>query len=119
MKTSNKTLNNGVTVIRGKCITVLLSFLLLLSSLFLHAENGYELWLRYQPVSDIALLASYKQKITGIQLNGNSPTLQVIKEELSQAFPGLLKTTVPFITAINNGTLLIGTVSASPQIKNL
>jgi alpha-glucuronidase len=119
MKTSNKTLINGVTVIRGKCITVLLSFLLLLSSLFLHAENGYELWLRYQPVSDIALLASYKQKITGIQLNGNSPTLQVIKEELSQAFPGLLKSSVPFVTSINNGTLLIGTVSASPQIKNL
>jgi alpha-glucuronidase len=119
MKTSNKTIINGVRVIRGKCIAVLLSLLLLFSSLFLHAENGYDLWLRYQPVSDIALLASYKQKITGIQLNGNSPTLQVIKEELSQAFPGLLKTTVPFITGINNGTLLIGTVSASPQIKNL
>jgi alpha-glucuronidase len=117
MAVAHKTIIKRITAIGDKKIFVLY-FLLLVCS-FLHAEDGYELWLRYKPVSDAAVLASYKQKITSIQLNGNSPTLQVIKEELSLAFPGLLKTTVPYVSDFRNGTILIGTPSASSTIKSL
>lgn len=120
MTASYKLIFNGLMVIRGKSISVLLSTLLLLSSLVLHAENGYELWLRYKPVSEPVLLTYYKQRITAVQLNGSSPTMQVIKEELSIAFPGLLKATIPFVTDIkNNGTIIIGTLSGSSVIRTL
>ncbi|HMB79996.1 MAG TPA: hypothetical protein VKI43_08015, partial [Vicinamibacterales bacterium] len=32
----------------------------------LRAETGYDLWLRYTPVADAALRASYRQAVTAI-----------------------------------------------------
>jgi len=100
MAAPHKTIIKGITAIRDKKVLIL--YLLLIISSLLHAEDGYDLWLRYKPVSDIAVLAAYKQKITAVQLNGNSPTLQVIKEELSIALPGLLKSAIPFVSDIKN-----------------
>src|SRR3982751_542716 len=117
MAALHKTIIKGITAICDKK-TFVLYFILSICS-FLHAEDGYELWLRYKPVSDAAVLAAYKQRITSVQLNGNSPTLQVIKEELSLAFPGLIKTTIPYVSDFRNGSLLIGTPSASSTIKSL
>jgi len=117
MSSPHKTIIKCITAICDKKIFIL-NFLLLFSFL-LHAEDGYDLWLRYKPVSDAAVLAAYKQKITAVQLNGNSPTLQVIKEELSMALPGLLKTAIPFASDIKNGSILIGTPSASSIIRSL
>src|SRR5689334_10110903 len=118
MAVPHKTIIKSITAaICEKKIIVL--YLFLIVSSLLHAEDGYELWLRYKPVSDAATLAGYKQKITAVQLNGNSPTLQVIKEELSIALPGLLKSSVPFVSDIKNGSILIGTPSASSTIRTL
>jgi alpha-glucuronidase len=120
MTALHMTIINGITVIREKHAIVLCTFFLLLSSVFLHAENGYDLWLRYKPVTDPAMLSSYKQRIGAIYLNGNSPTMAAIKDELSIAIPGLLQKNVPFTPGVNsNGTIVIGTPSASSLIKNL
>jgi alpha-glucuronidase len=76
----------------------------------LYAEDGYDLWLRYKPVTNQPLLSSYKQRLLQVQLNGSSPVINIIKEELVKALPGLLQTNVPFATgALKTGTLLIGT----------
>src|SRR5688572_23416361 len=96
----------------------LLAFLLITYTV--RAEDGYDLWLRYKQVSNPALLASYKQRITEIQVSGNSATIEVVKEELTRALQGLLNAKVPFTTASKkSGALIIGTPASSSLISSL
>ncbi|MBN8668239.1 MAG: alpha-glucuronidase [Chitinophagales bacterium] len=74
-----------------------LSFLLLFT-LPLRAETGYDLWLRYNKVSDPVLLKHYRQYIEDPVFPGSSPMLDVAKAELRNAFTGLLGTTVSLRT---------------------
>jgi alpha-glucuronidase len=67
-----------------------LLFLYLLLAVLLHAEDGYDLWLRYHMVKDPRLLSLYRGTIKGIALNGTSPTLVVAKEELQRGLSGLI-----------------------------
>jgi alpha-glucuronidase len=84
------------------------------------AENGYDLWLRYPPVSQPALLSSYRQHISDVQFNGNSPAIQAAKEELARGLSGLLAIRASFVNAIKkNGTIVIGTPAHSPVIAAL
>ncbi|MEI9942964.1 MAG: alpha-glucuronidase family glycosyl hydrolase [Chitinophagaceae bacterium] len=97
-----------------------LLIVLLVTSFFSYAENGYELWLRYQQLTNTALVSSYKQIIKEIQVNGNSSTMQVIKDELNKALPGLLLIKPLYTTSIKtNGTIIIGTPSSSSVIAGL
>jgi alpha-glucuronidase len=90
---------------------------LLMQVFYLHAENGYRLWLRYDKIDDPKLLSLYKQEITAIQFPATSATLQVAKKELLRGLQGLLDTPITDQEAIANGTLIIGTPSSSAQIK--
>ncbi len=60
------------------------------ASFCLKAENGYELWLRYQPLQDKALQENYRKQITGYFIDGSSQTISIAKEELSNGLSGLL-----------------------------
>jgi alpha-glucuronidase len=93
---------------------------LLVASIIVQAEDGYDLWLRYKTVSNPALLSAYRQRVSEIQLNGNSATINVVREELTSALTGLLNTKIPFVTSIRrSGALLIGTSSGSSVINAL
>lgn len=54
------------------------------------AENGYELWLRYQPIEDASLLDSYRQKHIALFVPVSSDTLKAAKKELQLGLRGLL-----------------------------
>jgi alpha-glucuronidase len=93
--------------------------ILLLLACHTWAEDGYELWLRYKPVENKQLLATYRSSITSIQLNGNSATTNAIREELANGLQGLLQVKIPFAnTVAENGTLIIGTAAASKTIAD-
>jgi alpha-glucuronidase len=103
-----------------------LSFLLLnlMLALVLHAENGYDLWLRYHTIKDPKLLSQYRAAINGITVNGTSTTLTVAKEELLKGLSGLLgqkiveKKTGPFL--IHIGTpVSSSTIAALARKRNL
>ena len=96
--------------------------------LFVQAENGYDVWLRYKPVKDQTMLTSYRAFLKQVTLKGNSATIQIIKDELVKASNGMLSQTPSFST--HNSTysrLFIGNVanfgtSASSlltRVKNL
>jgi alpha-glucuronidase len=70
----------------------------LLISVSLHAENGYRLWMNYKSITDHSVLAQYRF-IGNIYINGNSPTLGVIRNELEAALPTLLARSVKFSAA--------------------
>ena len=95
------------------CILLLLSSML--SSM---AENGYDLWLRYKVISNKNVLDKYKTQVQSIFIEGESPTLSVIKKELSIALKGMLGKEPAYVSSINNGTLIIAK-SSSTLIRSL
>src|SRR5262245_31513798 len=81
-------------------------------------EDGYDLWLRYRLVTDTQLLAHYRGA-TGRLVRGSSgPLAQSITDELDRACQGMLNhrpTAAASVTA--NGSILIGTPDASPELR--
>jgi len=84
------------------------------------AEDGYELWLRYQPISDAALRAGYQRAVTGLLVEGRSPTLRAASGELSRGLTGLLGAAVPAASEpLRDGLLVAGTRASSPLVASL
>lgn len=96
----------------------LLLTLLLTLTLAARAEDGYRLWLRYDCVDNTTVLAHYRKQIKGWKVEGNSPTLSLVRKELEQGLGGLLGTKVPESNAVTASTVLAGTSNA-PEIKKL
>lgn len=74
--------------------TLLVWTAILLFSSLAHADDGYRLWLRYDPIADSVLRQSYAAATRHIVLatptGTDSPTLTAAREELTTALPGLL-----------------------------
>ena len=58
------------------------------------ADDGYRLWLRYDPLPS-QLADKYRARITSIAVHGESATFDLIRDELSQGCAGLLGTPIP------------------------
>jgi alpha-glucuronidase len=67
----------------------------------INAENGYDLWLRYQLIDDSALRSQYAQYFSRVLLLGKSETIRVIDKELNIALPRLLGTPIAVSSAYN------------------
>ena len=65
-------------------------FLLLCYTQWLHAENGYELWLRYKLVSKGEFYTSYCLKNRKVMFPGETESLIAAKKELQAGLSGLL-----------------------------
>ena len=99
--------------------TFILLTLLLGLTLPAQAEDGYEMWLRYQPVSDQKLRKSYQHQLDSIVVEGASPSLQVASDELQRGLGGLLVKPFAIGKKLTANSLLIGTPSSSPLIASL
>src|SRR5215218_5465115 len=93
-------------------------FLYLFFAFTAFADNGYRLWLRYEPITNAPLLNTYKNNISGINFPGNSATLSAAKDELVMGLEGLLNKKIPFLNSVT-AALVIGTPASSPAIANL
>ena len=73
---------------------LLLLALLPLFTLAARADDGYRLWLRYEPITDSALRQSYataaRHLVLATPTGTDSPTLTVARDDLTTALPGLL-----------------------------
>lgn len=92
---------------------------LILCMPMLHAENGYDLWLRYQKVDNSQLLNSYSKMLAKLNFPVNSATLTEAKKELQQGLDGLLDTNLPETDGISKGTLLVGTPASSKVLSGI
>lgn len=96
------------------------ALLLLAAAAGAQAEDGYELWLRYRPVSDPAVLRSYRASITGVAIEGSSPTLGAAREEAVRGLRGLLGADISFVPGVaQDGLLVAGTPARSAAIAAL
>ena len=97
-------------------VTALLSGLVAQSA---NAEDGYRLWLRYDPLP-IAQTTAYSRNIAAIHVPGSSPTLIAVRNELTMACSGLLRATIPSIESVDrNGVLIAGTPKSSQAIAGM
>lgn len=83
-------------------------------------EDGYQLWLRYEPITHAPTLAEYRAALTQVVIETSSPTLLAARDELVLALEGLLGTPVSMVKRVTqNGTLVVGTPQSSSLIAAL
>jgi len=98
----------------------LVSLAILFSCFQSKADDGYRLWLRYDPVSDPHLLQSYQKLINGWIIEGTSPSSIVTSTELQKGLNGLLGKNIEHVTALKrNGIIVAGTPDNSSIISSL
>jgi alpha-glucuronidase len=92
---------------------------LLLVTTTSRGEDGYRLWLRYDPLPS-ETIAQYRPQLTALVVPGQSATFDVIRKELSEACAGLLGGPIPLRETVDRaGALLVGTPRSLLQIKAL
>lgn len=95
-----------------------IGFILLLCCMqWVHAENGYELWLRYQQVDNLSLRDAYRQKNTKVFFPGSSERLQTAKAELQAGLKALLDISLNQTGAVEENTLVVGTPQTIPWLQ--
>lgn len=92
--------------------------LLLLTPATAAAEDGYRLWLRYDPVERSAQ-QRYAQHTSAIVGAATTPTLAAAQGELRRGLAGLLAREVPLRQSPQAGAILIGTPRSSPVVAAL
>ncbi|UUE99915.1 alpha-glucuronidase [Xanthomonas hortorum pv. pelargonii] len=98
----------------------LLAMLLLcglaLASTSAQADDGYDLWLRYQPLANAAQL---RDSASELIVAGDSPSLHAARDELQRGLSGLLGSAPhPVDAATRDGAIVLGAATA-PQIAAL
>jgi len=83
----------------------------------LAADDGYRLWLRYDPIANDALRLSYTAAISEIVVPENpGPTIAAARDELVAGLKGLLGADVPIVAkATRDNALILGT-PRTPEI---
>ncbi|HEV2764222.1 MAG TPA: alpha-glucuronidase family glycosyl hydrolase [Pyrinomonadaceae bacterium] len=83
------------------------------------AEDGYRLWLRYDPLP-LPAREAYGQRVTSVVVQGRSQTFDAIRTELASGLSGLLGRPVPLPEQVErDGAVVVGTPNSSALIKRL
>lgn len=86
----------------------------------LSAEDGYNLWLRYERITERDLLRHYRASIKEFIVYGSSETMEAIRSELRMALQRFFSQQLQEVTTVEkDGTLLCGTVSTVPYTNQL
>src|SRR5687768_10719572 len=72
------------------CLTIAVGFFLAATT---QAEDGYRLWLRYDSLPE-QMVKVYSPRVTSLVVEGNSATLEAIRQELRNGCTGLLGSSV-------------------------
>ncbi|HTQ37240.1 MAG TPA: alpha-glucuronidase family glycosyl hydrolase [Steroidobacteraceae bacterium] len=90
----------------------------LLFAVSAHAEDGYDLWLRYRPLP-AAQAAAYRTHTTQLVLDGATPTRAAARAELLRGLGGLLGRAPATAKQLADGAIIAGTPASSPQLAQL
>jgi alpha-glucuronidase len=83
------------------------------------AEDGYRLWLRYDPLPASAI-KGYRERVASVVVQGQSPTFDAIRAELVRGCGGLLGAPVPSADKVErDGSVVVGTPQSSPLVGGL
>jgi alpha-glucuronidase len=82
------------------------------------AEDGYRLWLRYDPLPG-SWIEAYRPRVASVVVPGSSATLNAIRAELSDGCTGLFGSPVAAGIVDRDGAVIVGTPQSSPLIASL
>jgi len=88
-----------------------------MQAIALFAEDGYRLWLRYDPISNTALLQRYRTQFTSILCPGSSPTIIAARNELHTGLEGLLGKKIPLNVTPAAGSVVAFSRASGPAIN--
>lgn len=84
-----------------------------------HADDGYRLWLRYDPLP-ADKIAAYKPRVASIVAPTSSPAQTAAQKELIDGCSGLLGQPVPAASAVTgDGAVIVGTPRSSSLVAGL
>lgn len=84
-----------------------------------HAEDGYDLWLRYQPLSTDSATA-YRAHVSQLVVPDATPTQAATRAELLRGLSGLLGSAPALLASVSaEGAVIVGTPASSPLIAGL
>ncbi len=99
----------------GACALLLLG----MQALPLHAEDGYDLWLRYRPLP-AADARAWQAAASQLVAADATPTQAAALAELSRGLEGLLGTAPARVSTVRrDGALVLGTPASSPLVAGL
>ena len=82
-------------------------------------EDGYRLWLRYDPLPR-QIIEVYRPRVASVVVEGHSPTLDAARTELVSGCTGLLGRSVPLAEKVErDGAVVAGTPQSSRLIGGL
>ena len=96
----------------NKLVTI---FCLLILSITSRAEDGYRLWLRYDPITDENLVEQYRSRLSNVMFNDNSPVLKAALAELQTGLEGMIGERIFEDGRYRDGSLLIFKKEQSPH----
>jgi alpha-glucuronidase len=98
-------------------IVLLALALFMISSL--KAEDGYDLWLRYHKITNNSLVDQYKKQIGSPVVFGSSPTILIIKNELTKALTGLTGSSYRIVSTANKSASFIAGISSMSMLSSI
>lgn len=91
-------------------------YMLFLNLMFIfsvYAEDGYQLWLRYQNIDDHKLAETYTSQVKSVWLSEDNLTFNIIQKEIESAFKGLLNLKPSFEKSLpTQNSVVIGTIES-------
>ncbi|HUH18438.1 alpha-glucuronidase family glycosyl hydrolase [Albibacterium sp.] len=84
-----------------------LIILLTLLNLSAFADNGYRLWLKYDPIGQTKVVDDYRKEISSIYSPKSSETINIAINELKTGLKGLIQKEIPHDQAINAGSIVL------------
>ena len=102
-------------IVRKLSLALLLCAAFNCSPAAIRAEDGYRLWMRYEPLSGDSI-HNYREALKSVVVEGNSPTMNAVRAELDRALAGLLGKEASFSLGLSEDGLVIGTPSNSKLI---
>ena len=75
-------------------------------------DDGYRLWLRYEPIADAARLAEARAACLSVFMPAPTPTLEAARDELARGL-GQMLGAVRFTNNVADATLIVGTAPGS------
>ncbi|MEJ0098384.1 MAG: alpha-glucuronidase family glycosyl hydrolase [Pseudomonadota bacterium] len=92
---------------------------MILAAPTVHAEDGYDLWLRYQPLP-AAQARTYRTQATQLLMDATTPMRAAARAELLRGFTGMLGHAPAVRERVEgDGAIIAGTVASSPLLAGL
>ena len=81
------------------------------------AGDGYNLWLKFNPVP-ATVQNNVQEQVKGMYIFGDSPTMEVIQKELMQDLDEMLGKPIPLVKEVTDGILVVGKAGSTDVLNN-